>query len=292
MTHRRKLNAAVSQIASAIGDLDANLAKHLAVIDEARSESADVLLFPEVSLTGHSAGHDVLRLALRRDSETVKTLAEAAGDTLVVFGLFEEGPAAQFYNSVFAVQNGQIVFIHRKLNLATYGLLEEGKHFASGRYVESFPLPDPWRGSTLICADAWNPVLVWLAALHGATCLFVPISSAVEAVGAEFDNPAGWDTTIRHCALVYGMPVLMANRTGKEEDLTFWGGSRILDPFGRELARAHEEEALLIAELDFDAVRRARYLLPTVRDSNLSLVLRETNRLSDNLGVPDVVRTD
>lgn len=292
MTHRRTLTAAVSQIASESADMQANLSKHLAVIDEARSRSADVLLFPEVSLTGHTAAREVLRLAVRRHDPVIRRLAEAAGDTLVIFGLFEEGAAAQFYNSAFAVRNGRIVFIHRKINVPTYGQLEEGKHFATGRYVESFALPDPWRGSLLICADVWNPVLVWLAALHGATCLFVPISSAMEAVGAEFDNPGGWDTTIRHCAMMYGMPVLMANRTGSEDHLTFWGGSRILDPFGRELARAGREEALITAELDFQAVRKARYLLPTVRDSNLDLMLRETGRLSASLGVPDVVRPE
>lgn len=292
MIYRRTLNAAVSQIASEIGDIEANLAKHLSVIDEARSKSADLLLFPEVSMTGHTASRDVLRLAKRRDDPLIRKMAEAAGDTLVIFGLIEEGPAAQFYNSAFAVQNGEIAFIHRKINIPTYGELEEGKHFAAGRYVESFPLADPWRGSLLICADVWNPALVWMAALHGACCLFVPISSAVEAVGAEFDNPGGWDTTIRYCAMMYGMPVLMANRVGIEENLHFWGGSRILDPFGRDLVRAGKEEQLIMAELDFEAVRKARYLLPTVRDSNLSLVLREAQRLAGVLGIPDVVRAD
>jgi predicted amidohydrolase len=291
MAYQRTLTAAVSQIASEIGDVDANLAKHLAVIDEARSKTADILLFPEVSLTGHTAARDVLRLAMRRDAPVIRQLADAAGDTLVIFGLFEEGPAAQFYNSAFAVRNGRIAFIHRKINVPAYGLLEEGKHFATGRYVEGFPLADPWRGGLLICADLWNPALVWLAALHGTTCLFVPISSAVEAVGAEFDNPGGWDTTIRYCAMMYGMPVLMSNRVGREEELNFWGGSRILDPFGRELARAGGEEQLITAELDFEAVRKARHLLPTVRDSNLSLVVREVNRLAGIIGVPDLVRT-
>ena len=132
----------------------------------------------------------------------------------------------------------------------------------------------------MICADTWNPPLVHLAALQGTTLLLSPISSALEAVGAEFDNPEGWDTNLRFYALTYGMPVLMANRVGTEGDLTFWGGSRILDPFGRVLATAagrHEE--LVRAELDFVEVRRARYLLPTVRDANLALVQREIDRV-------------
>jgi len=121
---------------------------------------------------------------------------------------------------------------------------------------------------------------VYLAAVQHATLLVVPVSSGIEAVGGGFDNPRGWDTNLRFHAMTYGMPVLMANRVGREGDLTFWGGSRILDPFGNTLAAApRDEEALVCATLDFDAVRRARYLLPTVRDADLPLVQRELARV-------------
>jgi predicted amidohydrolase len=189
-----------------------------------------------------------------------------------------------------AVRDGAVVFLHRKINLPSYGALEEGKHFADGRYVETFDVAAPWLASVQICADMWNPALVHLAALHGATLLLGPISSAVEAVGAEFDNPSGWSVNARFYAMTYGMPVLICNRVGVENGLRFYGQSRILDPFGKVLAEAGEEEALLTADLDYDDLRRARYLLPTVRDSDLELVAREIDRLIGILGVPDVVR--
>jgi predicted amidohydrolase len=292
MNNHQKLTAGVCQIASEIGNIESNIRKHLAAIDEARTKAVDMLLFPELSLTGHTAQREVLSLSRYRGDPLIKRLADAAGGMLVIVGLIEEGPAAQFYNTALGVKSGQIVFIHRKINIPNYGDINEGQHFASGRYVETFPLTSPWCGGLLICADVWNPALVWLAALHGATCLFVPISSAIEAVGAEFDNPRGWDTTVRYCAMMYGMPLLMANRVGREENLNFWGGSRILDPFGHELARAGKDEELVVATLDFEDVRKARYLLPTVRDSNLALVVREVNRLAGILGVPDLVRTN
>jgi N-carbamoylputrescine amidase len=120
--------------------------------------------------------------------------------------------------------------------------------------------------------------------------LICPVSSGVEAVGIDFDNPGGWALTIRFYAMMYGAPVIMANRTGTERDLTFWGGSRIVDPFGRELAVAGKDEGLIAADLDFGVVRKARHLLPTVRDSNIGLVHRETTRLIEVIGVPDIVR--
>ncbi|MFQ5549003.1 MAG: nitrilase-related carbon-nitrogen hydrolase [Woeseia sp.] len=289
--HKPTIKVAAAQIETHVNQLDANLEKHLAVIDEARSVGVDVLLFPEMSLTGHGAGVEVLGLSLRREDQHLERLAHASGDMTTIVGIMEEAIAAQFYNTAIALRAGKQAFLHRKINLATYGRLEDGKHFAIGRYVETFDLKGPWRSSVLICSDVWNPGLVNLVALHGCTVLFVPISSALEAVGEEFDNPTGWHLSVRFYGLIYGMPLIMANRVGREGDLHFWGGSCIVDPFGQIIAQADDdEETLVIAELDYDTVRRARYLLPTVRDSNLALVSRETQRLESIIGVPDSVR--
>ncbi len=273
----------VAQTTSTLGDLDANHRKHLDVIDAARAAGVEVLVFPELSLTGHAAGSDTLRLALAPDDERVATIARACGSMYAVFGLIEEAPAAQFYNAAIAVHQGAVVAVHRKVNLATYGRLDDGKHFAGGGRIDVFDVTPPWCASVLICADMWNPALVHLAAVQGATLLLAPVSSALEAVGADFDNPGGWDLNLRFYALTYGLPVAMANRVGVEGDLTFWGGSRILDPFGQTLAvAAGAEEALVHARVDFAAVRRARYRLPTVRDANLPLVQREIDRILHN----------
>ena len=287
MSNATTFAVAAAQTASVLGDVAANRRKHLDVIDAARAAGVDVLLFPEMSLTGHGAGSDTLHLALRRDDPLVTEIAEASGTMCTVFGLIEEGRAAQFYNTAIAVRGGAIVAAHRKINLATYGRLEDGKHFAAGRCVDTFDLAPDWRASVMICADLWNPVLVHLAAMQDATLLLAPVSSALEAVGADFDNPGGWDVNLRFYALTYGLPVMMANRVGREGDLTFWGGSRILDPFGRTLAQAAGDgEELVRARIDYAEVRRARYLLPTVRDANLPLVQREVERIAKRTATP------
>ena len=266
--------------------------RHLHWIAEGRVQGLDLLVLPELSLTGHHGGENVLDCAMHRTDARLVRLAKASGPMATVVGFIEEGPAAQFYNSSAILRDGRMIHIHRKVNLPTYGKLEEAKYVAAGRFVETCALDADWRAGLLICADAWNPALTHLAFLHGTTLLTLPVSSGVEAVGAEFDNPAGWALTVRFYAMMYGAPVVMVNRTGSEHGLTFWGGSRIVDPFGRELVVAGTGEELVSAELDFGTVRTARHLLPTVRDSNLSLVLRETSRLVDRLGVPDFVRDD
>ena len=286
----RKLKVGAAQFASAIGDVDANLAIHRDWIARGRAAALDLLVLPEVSLTGHYGPERLLEAAMKRSDPRLLALAEAAGGMAVVAGFIEEGPAAQFYNAAVLLHRGRVAYLHRKVNIPTYGLLEEGKHYASGRFVDTYAFDEDWRAGLLICADLWNPALTHLAFLHGATLLIAPVSSAIEAVAAEFDNPGGWALTMRFYAMMYGAPAIMVNRTGVERDLTFWGGSRILDPFGRELAVAGPEPALITAELDYADIRLARRNLPTVRDSNIDLVHRETARLLGALGVPEFIR--
>lgn len=287
MAQERALRVAVAQIESEPGNLEANAEKHISMIQEARRGAAELLLFPELSLTGYEVGPQTTVIARSRDDSLIEALGAASGDMVTVFGLVEEGVAAQFHNTAVALQRGSVAFIHRKLNLANYGELEEGKHFAAGRYLETFSLPDPrWRCGVLICADSWNPALVHLAAVQGITLLLNPVASAVEALGGEFSNPSAWRKAIDFYAMIYGLPVLFANQVGGRDGLRFWGGSRILDAFGETLAEAGEAEDLIVADLDYQAVKRARYLLPTLRDSNFDLILRELQRQSSKIGIP------
>jgi len=138
-----KLKIGVAQTETIVEDLDAGFDKHHKMIEAARREDIEVLLFPELSLSGHGIGPNFLEMALPRDDPRILELARASGEMVTLFGLIEDGVAAQFYNSVVAVQDGKVIFVHRKINLATYGMLEEGKHFAAGRYVETFQLGTP-----------------------------------------------------------------------------------------------------------------------------------------------------
>lgn len=263
-----QIKVAAAQTETAYGDARANLARHLEYMSDARARGVRLLVFPELSLHGHSVGKDALTLAIRQNDTLIGQLAEASIDMYSVFGFVEEAPGGQFYNSQATVANGRLVHVHRKAMLATYGKLRDGLYFAAGPTPESFALDDGWQVATPICADLWNPAVVHRLACDGVTLFAAPISSAREAVGGGFDNPAGWDINLRFYAFTYGVGIVMANRVGSEGMMTFWGGSRILDPFGQTVAQAPDDkECLVTGELDYEAVRRARFLLPTVRDA-------------------------
>ncbi len=288
----RFLTVAAAQFASETGDIAANLETHRDFIDRAKAVGADVLVFPELSLVGHYGAERLLDVVMTREDDRLLALSREAGAMEIVVGFVEEARGAQFYNAAAVLKNGKLRYLHRKINIPSYGRLIETKYYAHGRFVDTHALNDDWQMGLLICADLYNPALVHLSFLHGATFLVAPISSGREAVDEAFDNPLSWATTIQFYAMMYGAPVVMTNRTGQEGDLTFWGGARILDSHGRVLAQGGSDDELIHARLDYADVRSARAMLPTVRDSNISLVQRETSRLIERLGVPDVVRGD
>lgn len=289
-----RLTVAAAQLAPALADVSANVERHLEIIARARASAVDVLVFPELSLTGYDMGPRVPELGMGCDptvAPELRRLAEAAGDMHVVVGFVEEGYGAQYFNSAAVLRGGELVFVHRKLNLANYGDMQEAKFFAQGRYIEPLALPSQFTGAVLLCSDMWNPPLVHIAALHGATLLLVPTNSSIDHDSGDATKPARWDTVLQFYASLYGLPIVFSNRVGSENNYRFWGGSRVLDPYGEEVARAEgDAEELVIAELDYADVRRARFALPTVRDSNLGLIHREITRLVERIGLPEIIR--
>jgi predicted amidohydrolase len=268
MTHVR---VGAAQIASVPGDIPANLGLHLATIAEARARAVDLLVFPELSLTGYESQPDTAHLSRSADGPELRRLAEAARGLVTVVGFMEANGGAPPFNSCAILADGKIVHIHRKLNLPTYGGLVEGLYYEAGATLVLPPTP-LGRTACLICADAWDPALPWLAALQGAEAFIVPVASALGAVAPGFDSRANWLLNLRYMAMTYGLPVVMTNHCGGAGALDFWGGSMILNAYGELLAEAGAAPELLVTDVDPAEAGVARRRLPTIRDSNVPLV--------------------
>lgn len=266
------MTVAAAQIACVPGDISANLALHLDAISDARRRGVAILVFPELSLTDYQSQPDTELLARNLRDPEPSAIAIAAGDMIVSFGLILR-QGKRVFNAQVLVSNQRVHHVHRKLNLPQYGNLCEADHYSAGTTLETAQVAEA-RISTLICADSWNPALVWLAAHQEPDLLLQPVASARGAVGGKFDNPAGWRINLRHSAMTYGLPTIMCNHCGVRDGLEFWGGSRVLDAFGRELVELRDKPGLAVAEIDTCMSICARALLPTARDSDPVLIQR------------------
>ena len=273
---------ALAQIAPRLGDLDANLALHLDAIQRARRQGAGLVVFPELSLTGYLLRDDVPEVALRLDDPRLSRLLRASREIDVLVGMVEEAAGHRFHNAAAYLSGGQVLHVHRKVYLPTYGMFDEGRDFAAGDRFRTFAAPFGPAG-LLVCEDAWHPSAPWLLAQEGAEVLFVLSSGPTRGARPkqkEVSSVAVWHRLLGTTAQFLTTFVVYVNRVGYEDGLNFGGGSIAVDPFGRELAVLPAlEPGLALTDLDPEVLRRARTAYPLLRDEKLDLVRRELDRL-------------
>jgi predicted amidohydrolase len=283
-----KLTISLAQINTRLGEVGANLDKHLSLIPEARASGADLLVFPELSLTGYALQDLVPTIALRPDTHdpVFQPLLEASKDIDLVVGFVDEDKRHRFFIASAYLTQGQILHIHHKVYLPTYGLFDEGRFFAWGDSVRAFDTRFG-RVGLLICEDFWHaspPYLLWL---DGADLFLFSSASPGRGLNAEPRlESARWVEHInRAYASLFTTFVVHANRVGFEDGLNFWGGSTVFDPNGDLIAQGpYHEEALTHAEIDLNQLHRTRARLPLLRDERTALVMRELGRISDHRG--------
>ncbi len=278
-----KLTLALAQIDTRLGNVEANLEKHLACIKDAQASGADLVLFPELSLTGYVLQDLVPAVATltEEDHPVFRPLLEASRNIDLVVGFVDEDPRHRFYIASAYLSQGKFVHIHHKVYLPTYGLFDEGRFFAPGDSVRAFDTRFG-RVGMLICEDFWHaspPYLLWQ---DGADLLLFSSASPGRGLngGSKLESSAWVEHTNRAYAGLFTTFVAHANRTGFEDGLNFWGGSTVFDPNGELVAQApYFEEALTMAELDLNQLHRTRARLPLLRDERPDLVERELGRI-------------
>ena len=283
------LQVALAQMAPRLGDLRANLARHLELLGEAAGRGADLVVFPELSLTGYFLKDLATDSAVRLDGPELGALAEAARDVDAVVGCILESDDHRFHNAAVYLAGGAIVHVHRKVYLPTYGLFDEARDLAAGSRFRAFaaPLrsaapPRPWRVGILICEDLWHPSSAYLLARDGVDLIVCPSASPGRGVGSgtELGTAQSYDVITRTYAQLFTAYVVYCNRVGYEDGINFWGGSRVVDPEGRVMGdAAGRDEAMPLHRLDLAALRRARIANPMLRDERHDVVDAECERL-------------
>jgi predicted amidohydrolase len=271
----------LAQFSPGLGDVPGNLERMLSIVTEAEKAGCDLVVFPELALTGYGLRDLVSECAIGLDSPEITALKAAARRTSIAFGFVEETPEHLFFNSAAYVEDGEVVHVHRKIHLPTYGLFEEGRYFAAGASVRTFPTRFG-RLAMLVCEDVWHLPMPYLAALDGALGIVALASSPTRGVGSEgkAKNTLAWERLLLTYASSLTVFVLYANRCGFEDGVGFWGGSEIVSPSGEIVVKGeYHAEDYPTGVADFGIVRQARIHTPLIRDERLSVVLSELGRI-------------
>lgn len=279
-----RLNLALVQLATKLGDVEANLARHLDYIRQARTAKADLVIFPELSLTGYVLQDMVPSVAHQAtdDDPIFRPLLKASRDVDLMVGFVDEDSRHRFYIASAYLSGGKVIHVHHKLYLPTYALFDEGRFFTRGDTVRAFDTRFGRLGM-LICEDFWHaspPYLLWL---DGAELLLFASASPGRGLN-DHDRleSARWVEIVNQAyANLFTTFVAHSNRVGFEDGLNFWGGATVFDPAGDPIAHGpYFEEALVSAELDLGRLRQVRGRLPLLRDERMSLVQTELARIT------------
>jgi predicted amidohydrolase len=287
----RRRVLALAQIAPVLGDLAQNLALHEVKIAEGKAAGADLVMFPELSLTGYQLQDLAPEVAMRRTDPRLQSLAKlTSGGPSAVVSFVESTDDHRLFAAAALLEAGEVRHVARKCYLPTYGLFDERRFLAAGDAIRATraALGGSAAGNVGIgigvCEDFWHPTLPAILAQDGAELLINVAAGPARGASVDADqglgSAASWGTLLRATAALTTSYVAFTNRVGVDESLIFWGGSRVIGPDGVVIAEAPLfEEALLLAEIDLDEVARARSALPLLRDERLELTRREFDRI-------------
>src|SRR5687767_10717639 len=278
------IRVALAQLAPSLGELDRNLVRHHEILEEARADKADLIVFPELGLTGYQLQDLAAEVSLRLDDPRLADLAAATEGLSAILSFVEESGDHRLFIAAALMEDGEIRHVHRKVFLPTYGLFDERRFFAPSDVIRATPSRLGVGVGIGVCEDFWHLQTPQLLALDGAQVLINVSSSPGRDLAARNEVGLGtatsWRTLMRTYAQLTTSFVVFVNRVGVEESITFWGGSEVIGPAGDPIFRAPlHDEGLFVVDIQPADVRRERLALTLLRDERPEMVLRQLERL-------------
>ena len=260
---KEKIKLALAQISCKQGNKTDNIKKIEKIVTKAKSQAAELVIFPELSLTGYVVRDQIYELAETIPGPSTNILENIARKTKthIVFGMPEvsEKTHATLYNTAVLVGPKGFIGKYRKMYLPTHSVFEEKRYFRPGYQTVAFDT-ELGKIGLIICYDIFFPEVSRLTRLEGAQ-LIVCISAS-PAVRRMF-----FETLTVARAMENAAFLAYVNLVGIEDGLQFWGGSRLIGPQGKILAKAkYDEEDLVIGEVDYADIRPVEAFVPTLKD--------------------------
>ena len=276
---------ALAQVKPKLGCVGDNLTTIEEQVAAAICDKADLVIFPELALTGYFLKDLVPDVALSLDSPEISRLKRLSADIAIAVGFVEATSDYRFFNSAIYLDKGEIVHLHRKVYLPTYGLFDELRYLARGDRFRAFDTRFG-RFGMLICEDLWHLSAPYILAMDGAATILCLSSSPGRGLTSDerLGSTIAWQRLTATTATFLNARVLYCNRVGYEDGINFWGGSEAVAPCGTSIARGKlMDEDLVYATINEGELRRERILSPLMRDENLPLTIREL-QLIENKG--------
>lgn len=260
---KEKIKIALAQMKSKRENKEVNLQKMEEFTMKAKEQTADLIIFPELSLTGYVVRDQIYELAETIPGSATKTIEALARKTRahIIFGMPELSAKAKatVFNTAVLVGPKGLIGKYRKMYLPTHSVFEEKRYFRPGYQTAAFNTALGNIG-LCICYDIFFPEVYRLTRLKGAQ-LMVTISAS-PAVRRNY-----FEVLTAARALENTVFLAYVNLVGVEEGLQFWGGSRVISPTGDVLVKAkYDEEDLVTFELDYGDIRPAETFIPTLKD--------------------------
>jgi NAD+ synthase (glutamine-hydrolysing) len=266
-----RLRVALAQINPTVGDLTANSAQIVEAIGRAEEAEADLVVFPELAITGYPPEDLLLKPGFVADNlAALDKVAAATTRTVAVVGFVDE--ATDLYNAAALCAFGEVRGIYHKVVLPNYGVFDEARYFAPGRGATNLWGIGGVRVGISVCEDVWSPTGPIATQAAGGAELMININASPYYA----DRLAERESLVGTRASDASVPLVYVNTVGGQDELVFDGGSLVFDASGRVIARlAQFDETVAVVDLEVRSVYRKRLLDPRGRPGGDALAVIE-----------------
>ncbi|MGA3038619.1 MAG: nitrilase-related carbon-nitrogen hydrolase [Vulcanimicrobiaceae bacterium] len=271
------MKIAIVQTKPRKGDRDANVRDLIDAFKELHEDPPDLVALPEAALTGYFLEGGVYELAessaaFARRLGTAWHASGAHKPVDIVSGFFENDEGTYYNSAVYAKLDPsgstQIVHVHRKLFLPTYGVFDEERFHSRGKRLEAFPTAFG-RAAIMICEDAWHGIVPTIAAVKGARLFLIPSASPGRGIQkqGELESIGRWRSLLQNYASEHGVFIVYAGLAGFEGGKGMTGSSQVIGPRGEVIVAAGPLDACIVrADIDLSEIDVARAGLPLLGD--------------------------
>lgn len=269
------------QFSPALGNIAKNLEFHVKKIEKAVADKKDLIIFPELSITGYHLKDILYDVSLTPDDEIITQFKELSRKIDIVMGAPFEEPEGIIYNCAFYFSRGELIHNHRKAQLPNFGMFEEQMIFKAGEQFRTFKAGD-FTAGIIICREMLFPVIAYLYYLQDVDFLIGISNSPYRGLSKKegFSSLKLWERVGEVFAINYHQNYVFVNRTGFEDGIGFGGGSFYAAPAkGIVQKAAYFDEETLDFEISKQAVRRARISGNYLRDDKPEVIFNELKRI-------------